>query len=843
MNLKKRNYYFLIIVLLLVTTILIGASIEYFVYRGYHLFTVNNFNNISLTLAQIQATMVTLLIAVIALLSGTISKSYFGISVNSFYLEIKPRLLRFKIVLIYEFILIGLSLIGHSFEYYNFVVTSFTFSTAIILLFVLQIFDVYKGENNVISEIKSYFNKRIEENDKEYKNLGLNFIGDWKNIATVQSQQEFNEYFQLYIKLISKIIINNKDTEIVNFLNISMAKHLLQCDNIQNKIKGIEFVINCYSELSNLFLHKAMNTQILGKPINLICCVEKEWRNTFISLNLRTIENLKVRYFLRNVLLVSAYSNNRVETEITYEIGYSLGFILDIQRRQDYKINSYWWSELVNHQDFNVQIAPKQISKDFLISLAILNFNVCKGYLLNGQTNLVKHALFQGMLYTINYRVPTLLPEQFFALVIEVLLVHCFMYLISFRIESTSIKSSIQTEIKKLITDNDVIKNAELFFWELIQRPQYLTKEVKSILEGMINEYQSYNNDEHLDAEIECVEQGVVKEYFLYVVLMVNRFGNSTNTNILEVLDTTEYQCYASESIQNSISVYFSELSKVLAPHYSDPCQMLHSFKLYMRKKIKEYRIQRALQTKNEFLKNDIQVRLKKIILDKFSEYFEKVSIPYGIPNQNIHTYDEHLATIRDYTECLKNEISAIYLDETFVAIMKCISKILKEEGVVEKNRLNDFKKDNEFIDFIEKQNYDILIGGLPALSQKDFKDPQTYSDFLNSKNLKIIPYSKFAIVTTIGEIYIKLEDIRIDIRSANIEQINPNEYTKNDDTGLIVYPKDHDLNSDYDESEFKELIKNERIITNIDIRLTIGINTHQDLEQKHRILLIKGPI
>ena len=103
MNLKKRNYYFLIIVLLLVTTILIGASIEYFVYRGYHLFTVNNFNNISLTLAQIQATMVTLLIAVIALLSGTISKSYFGISVNSFYLEIKPRLLRFKIVLIYEF--------------------------------------------------------------------------------------------------------------------------------------------------------------------------------------------------------------------------------------------------------------------------------------------------------------------------------------------------------------------------------------------------------------------------------------------------------------------------------------------------------------------------------------------------------------------------------------------------------------------------------------------------------------------------------------------------------------------------------------------------------------------
>jgi hypothetical protein len=103
--------------------------------------------------------------------------------------------------------------------------------------------------------------------------------------------------------------------------------------------------------------------------------------------------------------------------------------------------------------------------------------------------------------------------------------------------------------------------------------------------------------------------------------------------------------------------------------------------------------------------------------------------------------------------------------------------------------------------------------------------------------------YSKFAIVTTIGEIYIKLEDIKIDIRSANIEQINPNEYTKNDDTGLIVYPKDHDLNSDYDESEFKELIKNERIITNIDIRLTIGINTHQDLEQKHRILLIKGPI
>ena len=100
MNLKTNNTH-LLLGCMTAIIILIGTFIEYAVHCGLYIFTVKNFGETSSILVQIQATMTTLIVAVIALLSGIVSKSYFGISVNSFYLEIKPKILRFKVVLIY----------------------------------------------------------------------------------------------------------------------------------------------------------------------------------------------------------------------------------------------------------------------------------------------------------------------------------------------------------------------------------------------------------------------------------------------------------------------------------------------------------------------------------------------------------------------------------------------------------------------------------------------------------------------------------------------------------------------------------------------------------------------
>lgn len=835
MNLKTNNTH-LLLGCMTAIIILIGTFIEYAVHCGLYIFTVKNFGETSSILVQIQATMTTLIVAVIALLSGIVSKSYFGISVNSFYLEIKPKILRFKVVLIYEFILIALSLISHTFEYYNLVVTVFTTSMSIILLFTIQIFEVYKGEINAVADIRSYFEKTIESS-KSYKNLGEKFINDWKTLAPNQSPEEFDEYCRLYIKLIYTIINNYNDINALNSLNLSISSYLLKYNDTSTKIRGIEFVINIYCILGELFVNTSNDDYHSDTPVTLIGCIWKEWRDSITSLNLKELEKLKLRSFLRSVLFVATYTNNQQEKEIIYDFGGSLGFLLNTQSKKCCSPNSYWWGEMINHHDFFVEEIPQDISEEYLKSMALLNFNISKGYLLNGQTAIVKHAIFQNILSTITYSGPTFSTTQFSALVLEVLLVHCFMYLVSFRIDPSHIKRNIQTKIKALVSDDCVIKNTELFCWELIQHPNCLTEKLRCILDSRINEYQSFR-EEQIDEEIEYIKQGVVKEYFLYVVLMINRFGALTNTNIINILNFTEYRAYESETMQRSLLSRFSELSKVLAPNYSDPVQMLQNFNQFIRKKIKDHRIEKASQNQSQFNKTDIQNKIKRLLLAKFSEYFTSFGIPYSIPSQNIHQYTNiHLAEISDYTELLNKEIRADYLDAPFKALMKFIFKIIKNHGIVEKDRLQDFKSDVDFMNFIEKNNYSILLGGTPVFTQKDYKTSKQYYDFLNNLNPIIIPYANEGVATNIGEIYIRLDDIKIDIQSYEIPQTNNS--SKNNKPETITPQNEQDLN--HDTNELYELLKNERKITNIYFSLTIGINTVNEQEPKTIALLKCG--
>lgn len=840
MNLKIiRPIGIIIIPTILIIPILIGAFIEYSVHCGKYLFTVKNLNEISLSLVQIQTTMTTLIIAVIALLSGSTSKSYFGISVNSYYLENKPRILKFKTVLIYEFILIALSIIGHTFDYYNFVITVFTTALFIILFFVLQIFDVYKGKNRVIDDIKPYFEKLIENTDK-YKDLGQKFVSDWKAIASTQTQDEFDEYFRLHIKLISRIIKKDKDTDVANVLNETMAMHLLKCENLLTRIKGLEYVINVYNKLSDLFIQKSIREGIPDKKIELICRVENEWQNAVYALKIKDLENLKIGLFLRNVLIVAAYTKNETEKEIAQEIGYTMGFILNTQKKQGCIINPFHWYELINinHNDLFCQNSSQRLSKEILRYEAILNFKLCKGYLLNGQIDLVKVAIFQkvpSIIKRLNDQ--KLSKDQFSAIILEILLIHCFMYHVSFRIDPTFIKSNIQKEIKKLISDSDVVENTQHIIRQLIVQPDFLTKELEHTMEGMINECQSYNNEERFGEVIECIQKNVVKEYFLYIVLMVSGFSRLKSNNVLELLDTTEYKVYISDGIRKSLEKNFSELEKVLAPYYRfDIKNMLNSFNQFMRKKIK---IEKLNKNHIEFKKDEIQKQIRTVLLRKFKKYFGDFSDPCDIPDENIHEYpDICIFESQDFIESFNMGIGESYFEAPFVKLIDFISTKLKKLGVDEKNRSNDFKNDHEFKDFIENGNYNILIGDQSSFSQIDYSNSN--SGFLNGKKLIAIPNSKVGIATNIGEIYIKLDDVKIDIQAPKLERINPEDYFKNEETGLITYPKDDSFSSEYSEREFEELIKKERVIISIYFSLTFGVNQPHLQEQSPTISLIK---
>lgn len=446
MNKSQEKIYLAASILLLI----IGLLCDYLVSKGIVVKTTPHLPTISITLIQVQACLSTLIIAIIALLSGFITKSYLGIPICKYYLDIRPSIFKFKTVLLIEFLLISLSVIGQIFELYNFVILIFFSAILIIVAFIFQLYGTFRGENDDIEEIKIYF-KNLVEKDNNYKKIGDLFIRDWKKTVSAETLDEFKCNTDLFIFLIKKIILKNYDIHTVNSFLENISLFLLKEDNIYARRKGVIFVYTIYKEISNLILNKEY-IKLINKftySINLINCVRREWWHAINELDKETIQvNLNYIFFV-NVLALSAYfrSNKNIghNDDSIYIIANSLGYLRNSLNSKNCVISTEWWKCLVNNFDKDVYsdlIESCNSSDIYLNSKALLNFNICAGFLRTNNCNLVKTTVFLDLLHIIDIKAQNCPNKVFKSYIFQILLVHCYAYYLAFR-ESSEIVGTL----------------------------------------------------------------------------------------------------------------------------------------------------------------------------------------------------------------------------------------------------------------------------------------------------------------------------------------------------------------------------------------------------------------
>ncbi len=219
------------VIAMIVAIFIAGAIFDYFVSKGIVFVYVNDINSLSLTLLQIQAAITTLTITIVALLSGSISDSYMGIPLSMYFLEIRPCVLKQKRVICIEFVGLVCNVFMHIFSAYNVVIAVFLASMLLILISIFEIYEIFKGRHQTLDEIESYVYRQIEI-QKDCYELGKNLIYDWKNMAVLQPESEFERYSKIYFKLIDTILSKNKDIDQVNDLSEDFASFLLTHESI-----------------------------------------------------------------------------------------------------------------------------------------------------------------------------------------------------------------------------------------------------------------------------------------------------------------------------------------------------------------------------------------------------------------------------------------------------------------------------------------------------------------------------------------------------------------------------------------------------------------------------------
>ena len=129
---KKQKSKEIGIIVLLIVIFAIGIVGDTVAACGRHIYTVPNYDAVSLAVIQIQATVFTLTIALMALLGGRITDEFLGVKYNNFIMNIKPYFLTQKRIISLLLILLVMNVFFHMFSCYNIVTAIFAVTVVLV---------------------------------------------------------------------------------------------------------------------------------------------------------------------------------------------------------------------------------------------------------------------------------------------------------------------------------------------------------------------------------------------------------------------------------------------------------------------------------------------------------------------------------------------------------------------------------------------------------------------------------------------------------------------------------------------------------------------------------------
>ena len=449
-NSTTGYFRFLIIAILIAIPILgvvfdLGISLK----QMPILVKIEDLREFSLVLIQIQATIVTLTLSVIGILSGFLSDFYMGISISYYFLEINPRPLTHKKIIYAEFLLLGVSLIAYTFSLYNFVAFIFITSLITIVLSIGKMYEVFKGKKYAEDKVKEHVTDIFAkaQNIEKIEKYAREYIKNWKAIASSQSTEEFKEYYDVFFKLIFTLLECQKIDKINSYTE-EVAVNLLQHDSQDCKIRGLLFVNDVYKKTREWIEKKVKEKQkeekeekkeqkkaYINQPIDLIDKVYASWYSALYSLDAEIVKqkfidsfgqhvcDLYVNkleenpqdqfyhwydFFTRNIFYVKIFMQGGYFVEkSTIYLTRQMGNYIEKQSKKAYFFDFPYWQKLIND---GLRIEPKNLSYKMKIKtegyctelqkeeynrlVAERDIHLSIGYIMNNQTELVVNGWF-----------------------------------------------------------------------------------------------------------------------------------------------------------------------------------------------------------------------------------------------------------------------------------------------------------------------------------------------------------------------------------------------------------------------------------------------------------------
>lgn len=782
---KHREHCIKVLAVLIVLVLGIVAEISVKICH-YVWFYVNNLDDLCLTLIGIHATMTSLIYAVVAFLSGYVGKSYYGISVCSYILDIKQPVFKFKYVLVFELILLLVMILFQILHFYNLIITCAVASILVVWSFIEEINDIFNTSSSIVKGIKVHFLRSVKKNDN-YKEIGYKFIESWKKeIFGNQSEEDFNTYSKLFMKYVSKRMYS--DIDIVNRLSIDLAQYMLTSDNDNNKIKGLKFISYFYHEVWNFIIRHADKIDRIKGPIYLISKVIEQWWLVVVSLDFQIVErNVRFSIFCKNVLrLESLINKNKSESDSIFQIVRWLGGYR--KEQNDDRLYSQLLRDPYSRDIFSLDCPDKQEYLNYRAyyydSLLLLRFNVYLNYIRKADLSFIKKYVFED-----TYRYSATNYNEYE--VIEKILMHLYLYYLCFCTAHGFRDKSLHSKISKLLRDKKVINYMYSLFIQAYKYKRCFSlsweKKVKKIIEGAKFFMAPTPSGEYVDNL-----EGTVANYFLYIRLMVPTIRKELKNNFSEYFCIHDLHSYLdlSQNLSENTARHLLKLGKIFELNISidEIKNRLNAFYQLLDDKYKQHIIIATAKENSQSLNNNIGAEvdsIRKKLVEKFEgmfslpkvdcKYSEKKKITISVIEENQRTDD-----LVKNGFCIDLVVSKIF--------KKIIDELINKFGLQKYSKSN-YKTNFEFQNFL--YDYDLLIGDenlFSDIEKNNYKRTQIHDNFINSFNNAFILSVGYGIVTKNGEINFKLDKVSTALKTVTQIPTNNNCIKPKDQNTYLYY-------------------------------------------------------
>ena len=445
---------------------------------------------------------------------------------------------------------------------------------------------------------------------------------------------------------------------------------------------------------------------------------------------------------------------------------------------------------------------------------------MCCGYLQSGQTDIITNSLFLdglGKLYKIENQ----------AYVLRTMLIHCYMYYLAFRESDSCIDVSLQNRIKKMIMNAEVVKAVSNFYFHLSRSPMLLTENLEDKMEKILIKHELF--PKHSDGKTMIMEN-IVKEYFLFVVLYVNRYRYQHKNSVLNEINTDKYYSYLYQDCQNQLTMHFADLIRLVEPGVHSKKEdiqsvnfLLSDFELALRDKYKQSLINSAAKAQQKYYEEKYEDEVKSNICDAIKEKFSEVFDLMNASVNKLEHYEKiHVSKRVRYTQGLYDKHQEGSTDDSIYNFAKWLIDVLKNEYNIKViNRDSYFDSDLEFRSYINDKKYDFLIGSKFVFNCENMDEFLEHQEFLKDKKVFFILYEGEGVATKTGNLLVKLDDVVVDITSPTMEDIDA-QYNEKED--VVTYSLSSGLILDFKGKEFEDYIRNERKRIDIYFNVTIGL-------------------